>query len=341
MPELNDSHQCREVDHFIINLSCENCHPVDEPTIEDHNYLHVNTESVLSDLELGASCTVDPSQNDDWKTGRRIVELQCTNLAQQMYCISCDARLHLSDIENERRYGLGRTLFIRCQNSVCSSLNDVRTRKRNSGTFDINSRLALGNHNVFDVYIKIPYKKTRCFMYAIKECQWTKDPESLRKSLDIIVPHLYGDHSRCANEDVTWCSYQKNPSQFRYRSLPEGKPLTCPSLRTDLTAIVNKAVGLSPGEFTYKMALKTAAKRKLQKAKQISLQAKRKRLLKKISKSRKEATKEIHEGVTYSEAAELHQEEEFPHRLKLPENPFTYVVFDTETTGGEIVTFCR
>ncbi|CAG2247954.1 unnamed protein product [Mytilus edulis] len=107
----------------------------------------------------------------------------------------------------------------------------------------------------------------RCFMYAIKECQ-TKEPESLRKSPDIIVPHLYGDHSLCANEDVTWCSYQKNPSHF----------------------------------------------------------------------SRKEETKEIHAGVTYSEAAELYQDEELtqtteiPNRLTLPENQFTYVVFDTETT---------
>ncbi|VDI24639.1 Hypothetical predicted protein [Mytilus galloprovincialis] len=87
------------------------------------------------------------------------------------------------------------------------------------------------------------------------------------------------------------------------------------------------------------MALKIAAKRKLQKAKQISLQAKRKRLLKKILKSKKEATKEIHEGVTYYQAAELHLDEELtqtteiPNRLTLPENAFTYVVFDTETTG--------
>ncbi|XP_021339772.1 uncharacterized protein LOC110440988 [Mizuhopecten yessoensis] len=115
-------------------------HPVDEPTKEDHNY-DVNTGSVLSDLELGASCTVDPARDDSWKTGRRIVELH--SLAQQMYCISCDSRLHLSDIESERRYGLGSILFIRCQNSVCSSLNDVKTGKRNNGTFDINSKLAL------------------------------------------------------------------------------------------------------------------------------------------------------------------------------------------------------
>ncbi|CAG2220272.1 unnamed protein product [Mytilus edulis] len=118
-------------------------HPVDEPITEDHNYVHANTYPVFSDsdLELGASCTIDPSLNNDWKTGRRVVELQA--LAQQMFCTSCDARLHLADIESERRYGLGSILFIRCQNSVCSLLNDVKTGKRNNGTFDINSKLAL------------------------------------------------------------------------------------------------------------------------------------------------------------------------------------------------------
>ncbi|CAG2254062.1 unnamed protein product [Mytilus edulis] len=118
-------------------------HPVDEPITEDHNYVHANTYPVFSDsdLELGASCTIDPSLNNDWKTGRRVVELQA--LAQQMFCTSCDARLHLADIESERRYGLGSILFILCQNSVCSSLNDVKTGKRNNGTFDINSKLAL------------------------------------------------------------------------------------------------------------------------------------------------------------------------------------------------------
>ncbi|CAC5406413.1 unnamed protein product [Mytilus coruscus] len=297
-----------------------------------------------------------------------------------MYCTSCDARLHLSDIENERRYGLGSILFIRCQNSVCSSLNDVRTGKRNSGTFDINSKLALAmvhtgmgpvqtnnllatlnlppvvpstlkkREQKIDTTLETIAKKS-CLEPQKEEIEKgngkTKDSESLRKSLDIIVPHLYGDHSPCANEDVTWCSYQKNPSQFR--SFGSSKSLTGRISASVLQKNeghkylekVNKAVGLSPGEFTFKMALKTAAKRKLQKAKQISLQAKRKHRVKKISKSCKEATKEIHEGVTYSEAAELHQDEELtqtteiPNRSKRPENPFTYVVFDTETTGRE------
>lgn len=51
-------------------------------------------------------------------------------------------------------------------------------------------------------------------MYAIKESH-EKDPKKLRMSLDLIVPHLYGDHSKCAKESATWCSYLKNPSKFR------------------------------------------------------------------------------------------------------------------------------
>uniref|UniRef100_K1QMG1 Uncharacterized protein n=1 Tax=Magallana gigas TaxID=29159 RepID=K1QMG1_MAGGI len=58
-------------------------------------------------------------------------------------------------------------------------------------------------------------------------------------SLDLIVPHLYGDHSKCAKESATWCSYLKNPSKFRYRSLPEGKPLTSVDLKSALTDVIN------------------------------------------------------------------------------------------------------
>lgn len=91
-----------------------------------------------------------------------------------------------------------------------------------------------------------------------------------------------------------------------------------------------------------KLAMKTAAKQKLQKAKQMSIQGKRKRLVKKIKKSCKEATNEVHEGVTFSKYAELdHDKEqeptkttEIPQRLTLPrEKSYTYVTFDIETTG--------
>ncbi|CAG2222271.1 unnamed protein product [Mytilus edulis] len=148
------AYRAYNAEHSRVKRNISVSQPVDEPITEDHNYVHTNTYPVFSDsdLELGASCTIDPSLNGDWKTAGRVVELQA--LAQQMFCTSCDARLHLTDIECERRYGLGSILFIRCQNSVCSSLNDVKTGKRNNGTFDINSKLALGNYNVF-VYIHL------------------------------------------------------------------------------------------------------------------------------------------------------------------------------------------
>uniref|UniRef100_K1QWN6 Uncharacterized protein n=1 Tax=Magallana gigas TaxID=29159 RepID=K1QWN6_MAGGI len=86
-----------------------------------------------------------------------------------------------------------------------------------------------------------------------------------------------------------------------------------------------------------KLAMKTAAKRKLQKSKQMSIQGKRKRLLKKIKNSCKEATNEVHEEVTYSKYAELDHDKEqestkttkIPQRLTLPrEKSYTYVTFD-------------
>ncbi|KAK3084373.1 hypothetical protein FSP39_012413 [Pinctada imbricata] len=207
----------------------------------------------------------------------------------------------------------------------------------------------------------------KCFMYAIKESQ-SKNPDRLKSSLDVIVPHLYGDHSLCAKESVNWCSFLKNTSQARYRSLPGGKPLTCLSLQTDLISIVQNLkdratslvnlgstqanenfnfivstkapkqnVGLSPDEFTMTTATKIAAKRKAQKSKQASLHGKRGRLMKKIKKGKKETTNEVHEGVTYSTAVELDQADnqfttEIPQRLTLPTTP-TYVIFDIETTG--------
>ena len=66
-----------------------------------------------------------------------------------MFCASCNTPLHLSNIESERRYGLGSILFIRCQNNVCWALNDVKTGKRSQGAFDVNSKLALGNYFTF------------------------------------------------------------------------------------------------------------------------------------------------------------------------------------------------
>lgn len=141
----------RNLQHHEVILN-ENPQPVSE-----HQYFEetpLNHEFLLPDNNVNidledAQVTVetnlhDSHVNDDgWKTGRRVVELSC--LAQQMYCSTCASPLHFSNIEKERRYGLASILYIRCQNSVCNTLNDIKTGKRTAGSFDVNSKLALGN----------------------------------------------------------------------------------------------------------------------------------------------------------------------------------------------------
>lgn len=75
----------------------------------------------------------------------------------------------------------------------------------------------------------IPYL-TRCYMYPISSKCAT--PEELANKLEVIVPHLYGDHSHC--HSATWCTYHKSPSTYRYKHLPQGKPLCNEALRDEL-----------------------------------------------------------------------------------------------------------
>ena len=73
----------------------------------------------------------------------------------------------------------------------------------------------------------------RCFAYSIRQ---NKGNESkIRKAIEAIVPHAYGDHNKC-NSD--WCRYLRNPETFIYRRLPAGKPLRNPSLKIELEKIL-------------------------------------------------------------------------------------------------------
>lgn len=63
--------------------------------------------------------------------------------------VHCNNRLHLSNIESEKRYGLGSLLFIKCDKTTSGFINTVSTGKRNSkGAFDINSKVTLGKFNL-------------------------------------------------------------------------------------------------------------------------------------------------------------------------------------------------
>lgn len=81
----------------------------------------------------------------------------------------------------------------------------------------------------------IPYL-TRCYMYPISSKCATA--EELANKLIVIVPHLYGDHSHC--HSAKWCTYHKSPSTYRYKHLPQGKPLHNEALRNELNETTNR-----------------------------------------------------------------------------------------------------
>jgi len=59
-------------------------------------------------------------------TGRRVVEID--HLAKQLYCNDCGKQLNLNNIVNEKRYGFGSVLMIKCE-CECGSCNEVSTGK--------------------------------------------------------------------------------------------------------------------------------------------------------------------------------------------------------------------
>ncbi|XP_062614819.1 uncharacterized protein LOC134276600 [Saccostrea cucullata] len=81
----------------------------------------------------------------------------------------------------------------------------------------------------------IPYL-TRCFMYPLADN--TRSNEDVARSYDCIVPHIFGDHSKCENE--SWCRYKDNPLNYRFTSLPNGKPLDGDELKKELETLVEK-----------------------------------------------------------------------------------------------------
>ena len=73
----------------------------------------------------------------------------------------------------------------------------------------------------------------RCFTYSIRQNMGSES--KIRKAIEAIVPHAYGDHNKC-NADWRW--YLRNPETFIYRHLPARKPLRNPSLKIEVEKIL-------------------------------------------------------------------------------------------------------
>ena len=71
----------------------------------------------------------------------------------------------------------------------------------------------------------------RCFGYCLKQNKG--DKLAIKNGLLSIVPHSFGDHSKC----YEWCRYKRDPDLFMFRSFPSGKPLTEPRQNEELSKI--------------------------------------------------------------------------------------------------------
>ncbi|XP_062614915.1 uncharacterized protein LOC134276657 [Saccostrea cucullata] len=63
----------------------------------------------------------------DWHEGRRVVELGVLAAQLQKGCKKCGTVLHLCDCFQERHYGLGSILYIKC--TICSFISNIPTGK--------------------------------------------------------------------------------------------------------------------------------------------------------------------------------------------------------------------
>lgn len=75
----------------------------------------------------------------------------------------------------------------------------------------------------------------RMIMYALHQNQG--DVLGVRSRLQQVVPHMFGDHTKC---DTVWCEYHKDPTNFVYKDLPFKRPLSDAALRVDLENLIER-----------------------------------------------------------------------------------------------------
>ena len=122
---------------------------------------------------------------------------------------------------------------------------------RNSVTYDVekwsdinHAKRTLGNmlyslqsqhKNNKNISGKVIEYLQRCFSYAIK--QNNDNPEGVKSGLATVVPHAFGDHSKCSS---SWCGYLKDPEHYTHSNLPQGKDLQGETLWTNLEEIFDE-----------------------------------------------------------------------------------------------------
>ena len=73
----------------------------------------------------------------------------------------------------------------------------------------------------------------KCFSYCLNQNKG--EPQKLKNSLAAIVPHAFGDHRQCKDNNLSWCMWHKNPEKYKHKDLPNGTNLKGENLKKVLT----------------------------------------------------------------------------------------------------------
>ena len=73
----------------------------------------------------------------------------------------------------------------------------------------------------------------KCFSYCLNQNKG--DPQKLKISLSAIVPHAFGNHKHCKDNNLSWCMWLKNPENYKHKDLPNGTDLKGEKLQKVLT----------------------------------------------------------------------------------------------------------
>lgn len=74
---------------------------------------------------------------------------------------------------------------------------------------------------------------SKCFKYCVSQNQ--HDLDGMRKNLEAIGRHVFGDHSLCGS----WCGYLSSPMTYKPLQLAYHRYLSDERLKVDLTSIVD------------------------------------------------------------------------------------------------------
>ncbi|CAC5360207.1 unnamed protein product [Mytilus coruscus] len=289
---------------------------------------------------------------DDWRVGRRVVELDVIADHLQQ-CKHCGLPLSLHNTINIKTYGLGSVLKVLCTNKSCGNIKAIPTGKQHDHKiWDVNTKLALaaidlglGEHQINGLLsiLNIPTVSHCMIDNRIREVgdviesvadesmeEWTEKKKEMTRESD-------GNDNVTVSVDAAW---QRRGSGRSYAPVEFAR---------EQRYQVNVSSGLSPGLYTRKLATLRDIQARKRKAVAITTEAKLRRIALKASRNQSSSTFEVREGVCYQSNTMIdtvtEDSDEKILEIPAPKNKpvendskpdistMTHIYFDIEATG--------